>query len=122
MSDTQIRVGRVIRERRKMLGMTQGQAADIAGIDASSWSRIERGTQGWTPEVLEGMARALRVAPAELIASADAPPTPAAVPMPASATDMHEDEREALANLRRMSSSTRRAVYQLIAEVARSMR
>jgi len=121
MSDTQIRVGRVIRERRKILGLNQGQVADIAGIDASSWSRIERGTQGWTPDVLDRIARALQVTPAELIAAADAPSEPP-LPAPAAATDMHEDEREALAHLRRMSSSTRRAVYQLIAEVARSMR
>lgn len=118
MSETQIRTGRVIKERRKFLGLTQGQVADIVGIDTSSLSRIERGQQAWTPEVLEGIARALRVAPADLLVAADAAPAPA----PVAAQDIHDDEREALEQLRKMPSSARRAVYQLITEMVRTMR
>lgn len=122
MSETQIRTGRAIKERRKFLGMTQGQVADIVGIDTSSLSRIERGQQAWTPEVLDGIARALRVTPADLLVAADAAPAPNPAPVPVVAQDIHDDEREALEQLRKMPSSARRAVYQLITEMVRTMR
>ena len=119
MSETQIRTGRVIKERRKFLGLTQGQVADIVGIDTSSLSRIERGQQAWTPEVLEGIARALKVSQADLLAVADAAPAPNPAPTPVAAQDMLEDEREAIEHLRKMPPSARRVVYQLITEIVR---
>ena len=119
MSETQIRTGRVIKERRKFLGLTQGQVADIVGIDTSSLSRIERGQQAWTPEVLEGIARALKVSPADLLVAADAAPAPNLAPTPVAAQDMLEDEREAIEHLRKMPPSARRVVYQLITEIVR---
>lgn len=118
MSDTQKALGSVIRTRRRELGLTQAQVADIvcetASADPPSISRIERGQQGYTPEVLEGIARALRTTPSELLQASEAHSPGARAPvLPVT------DEQEALANLRIMPPSVRRAAYQLLAEMAR---
>ena len=121
MGDTQKALGSVIRARRRELGLTQAQVADIvsetASADPPSISRIERGQQGYTPEVLEGIARALRTTPSELLQAAEAqthgPRATPALPV--------NDEQEALTNLRIMPPSVRRAAYQLLAEMARAI-
>lgn len=119
MGDTQRALGAVIRARRRELGLTQADVAEIvsetASADPPSISRIERGQQGYTPEVLEGIARALRTTQAELLQAAESQtPGPRAHSIPPV-----NDEQEALANLRMMPPSVRRAAYQLLAEMAR---
>lgn len=119
MGDTLKALGAVIRTRRIGLGMTQaelaGIASETANIDPPSISRIERGKQGYPPEVLEGIARALRSTPAELLAEAEHQ-RPG---QRQTAAPLVDDEKEIIANLRMMPPSVRRAACQLVAEMAR---
>lgn len=64
-------IGRIIAERRKKLGMDQATAADEAGINRSSWSRIENGET--TPDAvqLSKIATALGLSSDGIIARAN---------------------------------------------------
>jgi helix-turn-helix protein len=55
------RVGRIVRTLRLRRELTLEQLAGLAGTDAGSLSRIERGKQGWSDKSLEALANALRV-------------------------------------------------------------
>ncbi|HEY0692629.1 MAG TPA: helix-turn-helix transcriptional regulator [Kribbella sp.] len=60
-------IGRRVREVRKWRGMNLEATAGLAGLSAGYLSRIERGQRAVTKRsVLESLARALRVSPAEL--------------------------------------------------------
>jgi transcriptional regulator with XRE-family HTH domain len=58
-----------IKAWRKAKGLTQAQVADLVGTSTANISRIESGDQAYTQDMLEGIARALEVSPASLIAS-----------------------------------------------------
>lgn len=58
---TRVKVGRAIRSLRRSREMKLLPLATLTGIDAGSLSRIERGLQGWTPEVLDAIANGLGV-------------------------------------------------------------
>jgi transcriptional regulator with XRE-family HTH domain len=64
-------LGWLIRENRKELGLTQSQAARLAGLEASRLGRIERGTGRLFAEELVPLASALQVDPSELLAALD---------------------------------------------------
>jgi transcriptional regulator with XRE-family HTH domain len=67
-------IGRRAREIRNWRGMTLAVTAGLAGITKSYLSMIERGDRTVTkPALLEGLARALRVSPAELTGGPFAP-------------------------------------------------
>lgn len=59
-------IGQVIREIREARKATLEEVAFAANTNASNLSRIERGQQGYSPEVLERIAQALSVTVAEL--------------------------------------------------------
>lgn len=61
-----MRIGQVIREIREARGATLEEVAFAANTNASNLSRIERGTQGYSPETLESIASALGVTVSEL--------------------------------------------------------
>lgn len=67
-----------MRQLRESLGLTYKQAADLAGMKwRSQWSNIESGQQkGLTVESLEGIARALKVKPADLLVDVVPAPKP----------------------------------------------
>nr|WP_269844642.1 XRE family transcriptional regulator [Actinophytocola xanthii] len=63
-----MRIGRRVREVRTWRGMSVTATAGLAGVSVSYLSMIERGERAVTKRsVLESLARALRVHPAELI-------------------------------------------------------
>lgn len=60
-----------VRARRKTLKLTQEAAADRASMEASYWSRIERGKIDPGLRMVTRVAFALETTPAQLFASAD---------------------------------------------------
>lgn len=61
-----MKIGQVIREIRDAHKATLEEIAFAADTNASNLSRIERGTQGYSPETLERIATALGVTVSEL--------------------------------------------------------
>lgn len=61
-----------IRDARRKAGLTQGELGARIGLGQSNISRIERNQQSVTLDLLYRIARALAVAPAELIEDQDA--------------------------------------------------
>ncbi len=61
-----MKIGQVIREIRETHKATLEEIAFAADTNASNLSRIERGTQGYSPETLERIATALGVTVSEL--------------------------------------------------------
>ena len=61
-----MKIGQVIREIRESHKATLEEIALAADTNASNLSRIERGTQGYSPETLERIATALGVTVSEL--------------------------------------------------------
>ncbi len=64
-------IGQVIRAIREARKATLEEIAFAANTNASNLSRIERGQQGYSPEVLERIALALGVTVAELHVQAE---------------------------------------------------
>jgi len=64
-------IGQVIRAIREARKATLEEVAFAANTNASNLSRIERGRQGYSPEVLERIAQALGVTVAELHVQAE---------------------------------------------------
>ena len=61
-----MKIGQVIREIREAHQATLEEISLAADTNASNLSRIERGTQGYSPETLERIAVALSVTVSEL--------------------------------------------------------
>lgn len=61
-----MKIGQIIRELREAQQATLEEIAFAADTNASNLSRIERGTQGYSPETLERIASALGVTVLEL--------------------------------------------------------
>ena len=61
-----MKIGQVIREIREAHKATLEEIALAADTNASNLSRIERGTQGYSPETLERIATALGVTVSQL--------------------------------------------------------
>lgn len=56
-----MKIGEAIRKARQEQDATLEKIALAAGTDAANLSRIERGKQGFTPEMLERIAKALKL-------------------------------------------------------------
>ena len=67
MSEIGERVGRVIRARRKKLGLSQGAIASLAGVNRSYLGEIERGEVDASAAKLESVAAALGLRLSELV-------------------------------------------------------
>jgi transcriptional regulator with XRE-family HTH domain len=52
-------IGKVIRERRKSLGITQPHLAELAGVNVNTLYKLERGISNPTIEVLVKIAEVL---------------------------------------------------------------
>jgi SOS-response transcriptional repressor LexA len=64
-------VGKNIRRLRKQQGLTLNQLATEIGSDVGNLSRIERGVQGYSDQIINKIAGALRVPVAELFIDPD---------------------------------------------------
>jgi len=60
-------IGKIIRQRRKQLNMTQEELALEVNSDAGNLSRVENGKQGIPLDKIELYAKALRCRPADLL-------------------------------------------------------
>jgi transcriptional regulator with XRE-family HTH domain len=54
-------LGEIIRQQRELLDLSMRQFAELAGISNPYLSQIERGLRAPSEQVLDGIARALRV-------------------------------------------------------------
>ncbi len=64
--------GRRVKRRRQALTLSQPELAKRAGISRGYLARVELGMQSPTLEVIERLARALRVTPGELLGGTEA--------------------------------------------------
>jgi len=67
MEDVRVRFGKAIRGRRKKLGVSQEEFADLCGLDRTYLGGIERGERNLALVNIEKIARALRVSLSELL-------------------------------------------------------
>lgn len=68
MSEINIKLGQVIRDRRKSLGLSQENLAFNSELHRTYISQIERGLKSPTVETMFKLCKALGVRPSELIA------------------------------------------------------
>ena len=66
-----VRLGKVIRERREALGVSQEAFADRLGVHRTYYGAVERGKQNLTLASIERIAKALEVPVSSLFVSAD---------------------------------------------------
>ncbi len=62
-------LGKRIKKARLKAGLTQAEAAEKAEIHANYFARIERGEVNPSYEILEGIARALKIKLSEVVPS-----------------------------------------------------
>ena len=126
-----MKIGETIRKVRLERGATLEEIALAAGTDASNLSRIERGRQRFTPELLAGIAQALRVPVSALYMRAEqdmaeyvvggaeaGSPEPAAGSGRA-ANSAATDSTELLTRYGRLSPEHRRLVMEFVRMVGR---
>lgn len=66
------RLAERIRARRRRLGLTQAEAAELAGISAVLWGRLERASRtSYAAASLAGVARAMRWSPTSIAETLD---------------------------------------------------
>lgn len=66
MEDIRVRFGRALRVRRRKLGVSQEEFADMCGLDRTYVGGIERGERNVALVNIEKIARALKISPSEL--------------------------------------------------------
>jgi transcriptional regulator with XRE-family HTH domain len=66
MVDVRVQFGRAIRHRRRRLGVSQEEFADMCGLDRTYIGGIERGERNVALVNIEKIARALRLSLREL--------------------------------------------------------
>lgn len=66
--DRKIAFGRVLREARKVTGLSQESFADAVEMDRTTISLLERGKQSPTVETVFRLCDALRLSPSALLA------------------------------------------------------
>ncbi len=64
---SQDQLGKNIKKAREKLGLTQEQVADKAGIHVNYFARVERGEQTPSVDVLDEIAKAVKVRAADLL-------------------------------------------------------
>ena len=66
MGEVRIRFGKVLRERRRKLGVSQEAFADLCELDRTYVGGIERGERNVALVKIEKLARALKISLSEL--------------------------------------------------------
>lgn len=64
---SQQQIGKNIKKAREKAGLTQEQVAEKAGVHVSYYSRIERGVVNPSIEVIENIARVLKVKSSDIL-------------------------------------------------------
>ena len=68
--DQKSAIGRVLRHKREELGISQEKLAELAGVDRSYVSILERGLKSPTVETLERICTALETLPERVLEDA----------------------------------------------------
>lgn len=66
MEDVRVRFGRVLRARRRKVGLSQEEFADLCGLDRTYVGGIERGERNLGLVNIEKLARVLKISLSEL--------------------------------------------------------
>lgn len=66
MDDIRIRFGKMVRQKRKKLGVSQEAFADLCGMDRTYMGGIERGERNVALVNIEKIAHTLKIAVSEL--------------------------------------------------------
>ena len=66
MEDVRVRFGKALRARRRKLGVSQEEFADICGLDRTYVGGIERGERNVALVNIEKLAAALKISVSEL--------------------------------------------------------
>jgi transcriptional regulator with XRE-family HTH domain len=66
MEDVRVRFGKALRQRRRRLGVSQEEFADLCGLDRTYVGGIERGERNLALVNIEKLARALKISLSEL--------------------------------------------------------
>lgn len=64
---SQEELGKNIKKARKKAGLTQAQAAEKAGIHTNYFARVERGEENPSFDILEKIAKALKIKSSEIL-------------------------------------------------------
>jgi len=71
MQDVRTRFGRVLRQQRSKLGISQEAFADLCGLDRTYIGGIERGERNVALVNIEKIAKALRISLSDLFRGVD---------------------------------------------------
>ena len=113
-----MKIGQVIRKRRRALGMTLEALAAQSGTDAANLSRIERGLQNYTPEGILAIATGLGTTASDLMTEAETAEnreTPNWVVSP-----KDDAEQDLIRSFRLMGGASRIALRQVAADMAKA--
>ena len=69
MEDVRVRFGRVVRQKRNKLGVSQEEFADMCGLDRTYIGGIERGERNVALRNIEKIAKAFNASLSELFRS-----------------------------------------------------
>ena len=69
MEDVRVRFGKALRERRRKLGVSQEEFADLCGLDRTYVGGIERGERNLALVNIEKLAKALKISLSDLFRS-----------------------------------------------------
>jgi transcriptional regulator with XRE-family HTH domain len=67
MEDVRIRFGKALRQRRRRLGVSQEEFADMCGLDRTYVGGIERGERNVSLVNIERLAKSLQVSLSDLL-------------------------------------------------------
>ena len=70
MEDIRVRFGKLVRQRRHKLGVSQEEFADLCGLDRTYIGGIERGERNVSLVNIEKIAKALKVSLSDLFRDA----------------------------------------------------
>ena len=66
-TDIRVAFGKRVRQRRQDLGLTQEEAAEKADLHPTYWGSVERGERNIALENIIALAKALKMAPKDLM-------------------------------------------------------
>lgn len=110
-------IGKIIKRRRLALDLTQEQLATLAEVATSNVSRLERGRQNYTPDMLGVIAKALGTTASELLNESENDEARPRDPISARSA-MEAEEREILRNYWKLGIKSRTALRQVAADMA----
>lgn len=116
-----MQIGKVIRTLRQEQGLTLEELALRIGSDAGNLSRVERGKQRYTPEMLQAIADALKTPVSNLFFRAEQKLAPYEVPGKKQPEISRPADNDAFLSLRRVFANLDPEKQKLVVEFARML-